>query len=174
MFSITAVLIGACCWFFDRTVQVTSVAAARLHPPIVLCSFDSPVFFLHTLASVATLAPNQIVTKKLSTLLFAPEVYVGTKRWVVGVDPFAKHRAFMAELVLAPVIHQNAVAALLPVAFEAGKSILKSAALEFSKVDDCRLVSVISGFLEWILVTPVQAVGLAIPHLGILNALARD
>ena len=97
------------------------------------------------------------------------------------MDTATKHWAFVAHLGYAPRIHQSASAALLSTAFQpmnissTSISKLRSAICEPCKGYDCLLACRVHCFLEWIFVTPVQAVVLLpIPPLCHLNALAGD
>ena len=131
---------------------------------------------IHTLATVASPAPYQILSIViLSAAQFSPEVVVGTKSSVVGFD--ANHRTLQAP-VAAPQRNRFAVAVLLPAAFQTRFFIplpIPSAVFEASKVNDSLLVCSSGFFLEWIFITPVEAVVLLpIPQLFQLDALERD
>ena len=123
----------------------------------MLCSLDSPVFLLHTLATVASPAPYLILI--ISAWLALPQSVLLAHCWVVGENFFAKYWSLFFHLhVITPVRHFYAAVSLLPATFKARiffPQILMSAAFELFNVN---LLLVICCFLEGVLVSPIQAV----------------
>ena len=76
----------------------------------------------------------------MSTCLILPECDVLADSRVVGGDAFAKHRAILVVIFIAPLIHRYAVAATLLTAFQARMSILICAVFQFSEVDPLLVV----------------------------------